>query len=109
MRSVDDSRVEKADGKAGPSTSANGGFLCKWAMDPVSVPFAFKAHAIMEDWVTAEDDPVSELFKHGYGWFAVFNPKVKRRLDVGLTHKLSHDRYLAQQFGIRIQDNAKPI
>lgn len=31
-----------------------------------------------------------ELKKEGSDWFAVFNPKVKRVLDVGLVHNLMH-------------------
>ena len=34
-----------------------------------------------------------ELKKEGSDWFAVFNPKVKRVLDVNLVHTLLHERY----------------
>lgn len=30
--------------------------------------------------------------KDGSDWFAVFNPKVKRVLDVNLVHTLMHER-----------------
>jgi hypothetical protein len=33
-----------------------------------------------------------ELKKEGSDWFAVFNPKVKRVLDVSLVHTLIHER-----------------
>ena len=33
-----------------------------------------------------------ELKKEGSDWFAVFNPKVKRVLDVSLVHTLMHER-----------------
>lgn len=33
-----------------------------------------------------------ELKKEGSDWFAVFNPKVKRVLDVNLVHTLMHER-----------------
>lgn len=33
-----------------------------------------------------------ELKKEGSDWFAVWNPKVKRVLDVNLVHTLSHER-----------------
>lgn len=35
-----------------------------------------------------------EFKKEGSDWFAVFNPKVKRVLDVNLTHTLLHERYV---------------
>lgn len=35
-----------------------------------------------------------ELKKEGSDWFAVFNPKVKRVLDVSLVHTLMHERYV---------------
>jgi glucose repression regulatory protein TUP1 len=34
----------------------------------------------------------AELKKEGSDWFAVFNPKVPRTLDVGLVHTLNHER-----------------
>jgi len=33
-----------------------------------------------------------ELKKEGSDWFAIFNPKVKRVLDVSLVHTLMHER-----------------
>lgn len=36
-----------------------------------------------------------ELKKEGSDWFAIFNPKVKRVLDVSLVHTLMHERYVA--------------
>ena len=33
-----------------------------------------------------------ELKKEGSDWFAIFNPKVKRMLDVSLVHTLMHER-----------------
>ena len=33
-----------------------------------------------------------ELKKEGSDWFAIFNPKVKRVLDVSLLHTLMHER-----------------
>jgi general transcriptional corepressor TUP1 len=35
-----------------------------------------------------------ELMKEGNDWFAVFNPQVKRVLDVSLMHTLVHERYV---------------
>jgi glucose repression regulatory protein TUP1 len=43
-----------------------------------------------------ELDPLSvppELKKEGSDWFAIFNPKIKRVLDVNLVHTLHHERY----------------
>jgi general transcriptional corepressor TUP1 len=43
-----------------------------------------------------ELDPLSvppELKKEGSDWFAIFNPKIKRALDVNLVHTLHHERY----------------
>ena len=42
-----------------------------------------------------ELDPLSvppELKKEGSDWFAIFNPKIKRVLDVNLVHTLHHER-----------------
>jgi glucose repression regulatory protein TUP1 len=42
-------------------------------------------------------DPYSvpaELKKEGSDWFVLFNPKVKRELDVSLIHTLMHERYV---------------
>ncbi len=33
-----------------------------------------------------------ELKKEGSDWWAIFNPKVKRQLDVTLVHSLMHER-----------------
>ena len=33
-----------------------------------------------------------ELKKEGSDWFAIFNPNVKRVLDVSLVHTLMHER-----------------
>ena len=41
-------------------------------------------------------DPLTvppELKKEGSDWFAIFNPKVKRTLDVNLVYTLHHERY----------------
>jgi glucose repression regulatory protein TUP1 len=35
-----------------------------------------------------------EYKKEGSDWFAVFNPKVKKGLDVNLTHTLMHERFV---------------
>ena len=35
-----------------------------------------------------------ELKKEGSDWFAIFNPKVKRVLDVNLVHTLMHERFV---------------
>lgn len=53
----------------GPSGTASG-FLED--LDPHNVPPEFK--------------------KEGSDWFAIFNPKVKRVLDVQLVHTLMHER-----------------
>jgi glucose repression regulatory protein TUP1 len=34
-----------------------------------------------------------DLKKEGSDWFAIFNPKAKRQLDVTLVHTLMHERY----------------
>jgi glucose repression regulatory protein TUP1 len=33
-----------------------------------------------------------EFKKEGSDWFAVFNPKIRRTLDINLTHTLTHAR-----------------
>lgn len=38
------------------------------------------------------DDIPKELKKEGSDWMAIFNPKVKRVLDVNLVHTLMHER-----------------
>jgi glucose repression regulatory protein TUP1 len=35
-----------------------------------------------------------DMRKEGSDWFAVFNPKVKRQLDVTLVHTLMHERFV---------------
>ena len=40
-------------------------------------------------------DPVAvspDFKKDGSDWFAVFNPKIKKSLDVNLVHTLMHER-----------------
>ena len=39
-----------------------------------------------------------ELKKEGSDWFAIFNPKVKRVLDVSLVHTLMHERWVLLSF-----------
>ena len=39
-----------------------------------------------------------ELKKEGSDWFAIFNPKVKRVLDVSLVHTLMHERWVVFLF-----------
>lgn len=41
-----------------------------------------------------------DMKKDGSDWFAVFNPKVKRVLDVSLVHTLMHERYVADLLNI---------
>jgi hypothetical protein len=36
----------------------------------------------------------AEYKKEGTDWLALFNPKVKRVLDVSLVHTLEHERYV---------------
>lgn len=43
-----------------------------------------------------------ELKKEGSDWFAVFNPKVKRVLDVNLVHTLMHERCAFLWFSLMI-------
>lgn len=45
--------------------------------------------------VLADLDPDTmphELKKEGADWFAIWNPKAKRQLDVNLVHDLVHER-----------------
>ncbi|TFY70313.1 hypothetical protein EVG20_g2690 [Dentipellis fragilis] len=58
-----------AAGALVPISSTGGGFLDD--LDPHNVP--------------------AELKKEGSDWFAIFNPKIKRTLDVGLVHTLMHE------------------
>jgi glucose repression regulatory protein TUP1 len=37
----------------------------------------------------------SNMKKEGVDWMTMFNPKVKKVLDVGLVHTLVHDRYIS--------------
>lgn len=54
-----------------PGSNSSGGFPDD--LDPHNVP--------------------AELKKEGSDWFAIFNPKVKRVLDVSLVHTLMHERW----------------
>ena len=47
----------------------------------------------MSDVIASHDlDVLPEFKKEGNDWFAIFNPKVKRELDVNLVHTLEHER-----------------
>lgn len=45
-----------------------------------------------------------ELKKEGSDWFAVFNPKVKRVLDVNLVHTLMHERCVSFSWYVSGED-----
>ena len=51
-----------------------------------SFPEEFNVHNILP-----------EFKKEGNDWFAIFNPKVKRVLDVTLVHTLMHERYASMR------------
>jgi len=61
-----------ASGSIPPGSSAPNGGQFPDGLDPLNVP--------------------PDLKKEGSDWFAVFNPKVKRVLDVSLVHTLMHER-----------------
>ena len=42
-----------------------------------------------------------EYKREGTDWFAIFNPKVKRVLDVQLVHNLMHERSVCPRFLVR--------
>jgi hypothetical protein len=44
-----------------------------------------------------------EYKREGSDWYAVFNPKVKRVLDVQLVHNLMHERYVFQAFLLEME------
>ncbi|PPQ66497.1 hypothetical protein CVT26_011185 [Gymnopilus dilepis] len=46
----------------------------------------------------------SDMKKEGSDWFAVFNPQVKRELDVNLVHTLTHDSVLEDCSGEQFND-----
>jgi len=56
------------------------------ALIPINTP----AGGFPEDLDPASMPP--EFKKEGSDWFAMFNPKVKRSLDVSLVHTLMHER-----------------
>jgi len=41
-----------------------------------------------------------ELKREGSDWFVMFDPKVKRVLDVALVHTLMHERYVSLPVGL---------
>jgi general transcriptional corepressor TUP1 len=45
-----------------------------------------------------------EFKKEGNDWFAIFNPKVKRVLDVTLVHTLMHERLVYARYLINGRD-----
>ena len=57
-----------------------------------SFPEEFNVHNILP-----------EFKKEGNDWFAIFNPKVKRVLDVTLVHTLMHERFVYASFISRRQ------
>ena len=52
-----------------------------------SSPEEFNVHNIL-----------AEFKKEGNDWFAIFNPKVKRVLDVTLVHTLMHERFVYARY-----------
>ena len=52
----------------------------------------------VELWAHAEAEAVApEHKKQGPDWYALFNPEVKRSLDVNLIHTLTHERYISSR------------
>jgi general transcriptional corepressor TUP1 len=44
------------------------------------------------------DNILPEFKKEGNDWFAIFNPKVERVLDVNLVHTLKHERCVCARY-----------
>ncbi len=81
--------------EAGPSASSESESSSSTALVPASgssVPGpSNNANAFLDHLNVANVPP--ELKKVGSDWFAVFNPKAKRQLDVNLVYTWSHERY----------------
>lgn len=63
-------------------------------VDPVSVSGTPPSQCTDDN-----DSCIPPVYKReGSDWFAVFNPNVKRELDVQLVHNLMHERCVFQAF-----------
>lgn len=61
------------------------------------VPLGFESGSFPDD---LDSHNVLAELKEGYGWSVVFNPKVKRMLDVSLVHTLMHEKYVPDEVKI---------
>ncbi|KZP33845.1 WD40 repeat-like protein [Athelia psychrophila] len=72
-----------------PSSISEGPTLNDLALTTPGAAGAMAAASFLDDMDPANVPP--EMKKDGSDWFAVFNPKVKRVLDVSLVHTLMHE------------------
>ena len=62
-------------------------------VDPSPGPGPAAGNASLANLSDMDPDEIpKELKKEGSDWMAIFNPKVKRVLDVNLVHTLMHER-----------------
>lgn len=83
---------------AGPSSSSAPALTEPSSHAGTLVPISGGSNGGFPDDLDPHNVP-PELKKEGSDWFAIFNPKAKRVLDVSLVHTLMHERYRDSRTG----------
>lgn len=80
-----------------PAPSANGPYQQQPsnALPPVNDPGSAGTLVPLNGFPDDPDTVPDHLKKHGSDWFALWNPKAKRVLDVSLVHTLTHERFVS--------------
>ncbi|KAH9172900.1 WD40-repeat-containing domain protein [Lactarius sanguifluus] len=96
-RTPNKSKRLQAQNRADNMVLPGGALLMSFQLDVPSHDDAGSLAPISENSVFLEElDPLSvppELKKEGRDWFAIFNPKIKRALDINLVYTLHHKRH----------------
>ncbi|KAH9024307.1 hypothetical protein EDB85DRAFT_276626 [Lactarius pseudohatsudake] len=96
-RTPNRSRRLQAQNRADNMVLPGGALLMSFQLDVPPHDDAGSLAPISENSLFLEElDPLSvppELKKEGRDWFAVFNPKIKRALDINLVYTLHHKRH----------------
>ena len=77
-----------------PGPNANGPYQTTNSLPPVNDPASVGSLVPLNGFPDDPDAVPEHLKKHGSDWFALWNPKAKRVLDVSLVHTLSHERFV---------------
>ena len=76
-----------------PPPSANGPYQPSNALPPVNDAASAGSLVPLNGFPDDPETVPDHLKKHGSDWFALWNPKAKRVLDVSLVHTLTHERF----------------